>query len=281
MQLHAVPCNCRQVFSGARSQSSHCRTKIKQSRHPAFIQRTKRQRVRAVENDTDLTEEELEEKMEQFMRSQADRESGAVASPELLPDKVIGDDQVSEQQAKKLCRDIMKAVNQLQEKRDMSINECKLTIAIEDPRSRERREAMGIEENAGGVSRDEMAAALMEVVDGRLPKDRIALRELYNEILGWPWLEADEDQTEGTGEAVANYEGITPTGITQKPEIGSAGWRGDQPRPPVGRDKTEKPQGIADLLPDWVGYGFLYGLSGLPVIIGVLVVAVLFFNSLK
>lgn len=62
------------------------------------------------------------------------------------------------------------------------------------------------------MSRDEMAAALMEVVDGRLPKDRIALRELYNEILGWPWLEADEDQTEGTGEAVANYEGITPTG---------------------------------------------------------------------
>ena len=39
----------------------------------------------------------------------------------------------------------MKAVNQLQEKRDMSINECKLTIAIEDPRSRERREALGIE----------------------------------------------------------------------------------------------------------------------------------------
>lgn len=29
-----------------------------------------------MENDTDLTEEELEEKMEQFMRSQADRESG-------------------------------------------------------------------------------------------------------------------------------------------------------------------------------------------------------------
>lgn len=71
-----------------------------------------------------------------------------------------------------------------------------------------------LQENAGGVSRDEMAATLMEVVDGRLPKDRIALRELYNEILGWPWLEADEDQTEGSGEAVANYEGITPTGAS-------------------------------------------------------------------
>lgn len=69
-----------------------------------------------------------------------------------------------------------------------------------------------MQENAGGVSRDEMAAVLMEVVDGRLPKDRIALRELYNEIIGWPWLEADEDQTEGSGEAVADYQGITPTG---------------------------------------------------------------------
>lgn len=106
-----------------------------------------------------------------------------MANPELLPSKVIGEDQVSEevvnpcclfaicnaftvlsnmysicgfapctptqatcvQQAKKLCRDIMKAVQQLQDKRDMSINECKLTIAIEDPRSRERREALGIE----------------------------------------------------------------------------------------------------------------------------------------
>lgn len=49
------------------------------------------------------------------------------------------------QQAKKLCRDIMRAVKQLKDKRDMSLNECKLTIAIEDPRARERRESMGIE----------------------------------------------------------------------------------------------------------------------------------------
>ena len=68
------------------------------------------------------------------------------------------------------------------------------------------------QENEGGVSRDEMATALMEVVDGRIPKDRIALRELHNEIAGWPWLDADEDQTEGAGEATANYAGITPTG---------------------------------------------------------------------
>ena len=37
-------------------------------------------------SDTDLTEEELEEKMEQFMRSQADRESGKF----LLPSRLLG-----------------------------------------------------------------------------------------------------------------------------------------------------------------------------------------------
>ncbi|KAL3163117.1 hypothetical protein ABBQ32_009531 [Trebouxia sp. C0010 RCD-2024] len=279
MQLTAGRCAWGRTFSIGQKQSQTCRRVPGKQCSQKVVSR--RHRVRAVESDTDLTEEELEEKMEQFMRSQADRESGgAVASPDLLPSKVIGDDQVSEEQAKKLCRDIMKAVNQLQDKRDMSINECKLTIAIEDPRSRERREALGIEENAGGVSRDEMAAVLMEVVDGRLPKDRIALRELYNEIIGWPWLEAEDDQTEGIGEATADYEGITPTGVAQASSQ-SAGWRSDQPRPPVGRDKNEKPQGLTDMLPDWMGYGFLYGVSALPVIIGILVVAVLFFNSLK
>ena len=33
----------------------------------------------------------------------------------------------------------------LKSNRDMSVNEVKLTLAIEDPRARERRESMGIE----------------------------------------------------------------------------------------------------------------------------------------
>ena len=36
------------------------------------------------------------------------------------------------------------------------------------------------------MSRDEMASALMEVSEGRIPADRIALRELHREILSWP-----------------------------------------------------------------------------------------------
>lgn len=40
-----------------------------------------------------------------------------------------------------------------------------------------------------GVSRDEMASALMDVAEGRIPKDRIALKCLRDEVAGWPFLQ--------------------------------------------------------------------------------------------
>ena len=43
----------------------------------------------------------------------------------------------------------------------------------------------------------------------------------------------------------------------------------------------EKPQGLADMLPDWVGFGTLYGISALPAIIAVATVIVLFYSSLR
>ena len=45
----------------------------------AHVPTRARCRVRAVENETDLSQEELEDKMEEFMRNQADRESGTPA----------------------------------------------------------------------------------------------------------------------------------------------------------------------------------------------------------
>ena len=65
-------------------------------------------------------------------------------------------------------------------------------------------------QHSSGVSRDEIAAALIEVAEGRVPKDRVALRELHREIMQWPFLDA-EDELEPEG-SVANYEGITETG---------------------------------------------------------------------
>lgn len=59
-------------------------------------------------------------------------------------------------------------------------------------------------------------------------------------------------------------------------------WR-RQPevRPPMGRDPNEKPQSMTDMLPDWVGYGALYLVSIAPVLIVIVVVSVLFANSLR
>lgn len=44
-----------------------------------------------------------------------------------------------------MCREVVRMLKLLKSNRDMSVNEVKLTIAIEDPRARERRESMGIE----------------------------------------------------------------------------------------------------------------------------------------
>lgn len=51
----------------------------------------------------------------------------------------------------------------------------RLTLAIEDPRDRERRQLMGIE-NESGASRDEVAEAVVECASGEIPKDKIVLQ---------------------------------------------------------------------------------------------------------
>lgn len=48
-------------------------------------------------------------------------------------------------------------------------------------------------QDTSGVSRDELALALMEVSEGRIPKDRIALRELTREMREWPFADISND----------------------------------------------------------------------------------------
>lgn len=51
--------------------------------------------------------------------------------------------------------------------------------------------------------------------------------------------------------------------------------------PPMGRDPKDKPNDLADMLPDWMGYAGLYVVTLIPVLITITVVAVLFLNSLR
>lgn len=215
--------------------------------------------------------------MEDFMRRQAEIESG-VTTRQVEPGKVLGADEVDEETAKMYCREVVGVLRTLKERRDMGLNEVRLTVAIEDPRARERR-LMGMEDNSG-VSRDEMAAALSAVAEGRVPTDRIALRELYREMINWPFLDKDAP----TGDTGSEGPAGSSSGSTVTPaaEEAAAAWR-KQPavQPRMGRDPSEKPQSLADSLPDWVGYGALYAVSVLPLVIAGTVILVLFLNSLK
>lgn len=72
------------------------------------------------------------------------------------------------------------------------------------------------------------------------------------------------------------------SGLTPAAEDAAAPWRQQgELRPPMGRDPTEAPKGLADQLPDWVGYGALYLVSIAPVLIALGAITVLFLNSLR
>ncbi len=68
-----------------------------------------------------------------------------------------------------------------------------------------------LQEGDYGCSRDEMAAALVDVSEGRIPKDRIALRALYTDLKEWPFVGSEAELNEEGSSA--NYGGITNTGF--------------------------------------------------------------------
>lgn len=79
----------------------------------------------------------------------------------------------------------------------------------------------------------------------------------------------------------AGVAALSPA-TTPADDDAAAPWRREGlVRPPVGRDPTDKPQGLADMLPDWMGYGALYLVSVAPVLVALGVVGVLFANSLR
>lgn len=183
----------------------------------------------------------------------------------------------------------------LRSSREMTVNEIRLTLAIESPLVREQRELLGVERGAGGVSRDDVAAALAAVAAGRVPRDRLALKELHREMSEWPFLK-DAGGGGASTSGKAGEGGMSGSSLARRARYGgaaagaggggssssSSGWRRGQARPRMlGRDPSEEPQTLADRLPEWMGYGALYAISAIPVLIAGSVIAILFFNSLK
>ena len=104
----------------------------------------------------------------------ADPEMPAPAAPAVDPEAARIADMVAE------IKDYLKL---LYVKREMNLNEVRLTLAIEDPRLADRRERYGIEDESG-VSANEKVEALEAIDAGEIPTDALVVETLANG-LGW------------------------------------------------------------------------------------------------
>ncbi|XP_031500002.1 ycf3-interacting protein 1, chloroplastic isoform X1 [Nymphaea colorata] len=167
---------------------------------------------------------------------------------------------------------IKRVLELLRKNRDMSFGEVKLTIMIEDPREAERRQTLELDD-PDYVTREEIVAALEDVNKGRIPEDRSALRKLADELIQWPNLEVEATKKKPRKSlyAKATDTGIDPVLAAKRLNIDwdtAAEIESDEDN-----DETD--------VPPAVGYGVLYLVTGLPIIIGISVVLILFYNSLQ
>eukprot|EP00249_Psilotum_nudum_P019682 c27369_g1_i1 orf=973-1803(-) len=181
----------------------------------------------------------------------------------------------AEEEDRQNVQQILAILDQLQTKRDMSFNEVRLTVIIEDPREAERRQKLGFEDERV-CSREEMGTALVDVYEGRIPSDRLVLQELVKELLSWPELENDVGQQ--TNPFQSPYARVTDTGIDPRVSAQRAKIDWDAAAEIQPGDQTKY---IGEKLPTVVGFSVLYLVTAIPIFIGVSVAFILFFNSLK
>ncbi|KAK7386604.1 hypothetical protein VNO78_26938 [Psophocarpus tetragonolobus] len=167
---------------------------------------------------------------------------------------------------------IKRVLELLRKNRDMLFGEVKLTVMIEDPREIERRRLLGIE-YFEGPTRDDLVDALEEVNEGKIPKNRAALQMLAEELTSWPNV---EEALPKTKPSKSLYAKATDTGID--PEIVAKKLNMDWDS---AAEFEETNDDDVSEVPPVVGYGALYLVSAFPIIIGISVVLILFYNSLQ
>ncbi|KAI3784525.1 hypothetical protein L1987_43624 [Smallanthus sonchifolius] len=187
-------------------------------------------------------------------------------------DEEEDDDEDLDPQDLEYVSQIKRVLELLKKNRDMIFSEVKLTVMIEDPREVERRRLLGIVD-VDAPTREDLAAVLEEVNEGKIPRDRVALQMLAEEMIQWPNLEVEATKK---GPRKSLYAKATDTGVD--PEVAAKRLNIDwdsaaEIEEADGSDESE--------VPSAVGYGALYLVTAFPVIIGISVVLILFYNSLQ
>merc|ERR1712099_164268 len=133
-------------------------------------------------------------------------------------EKISGGRIVNDQQVIILCKSIVENTRYLIEKHDMTINEVKLTLALEKPLSTEQQ-ING--ENDSWIPRENVVKAFMEVVGGKVPKDRIALSTLAKDMETWFLISKEQSQN-----SMDNTQKRPQNNSTYKPEETNSKWAG-------------------------------------------------------
>ncbi|CAF1919098.1 unnamed protein product [Brassica napus] len=140
-------------------------------------------------------------------------------------------------------------------------------------------------------SREDLAEALEQVDEGKIPKDSLTLQMLHEEMIRWPNLETNFHETsmedyigtkpfiidgfkEAARKIIVREVKSTDTGIDPKEAAKRLNVDCDSAAAIEEADET----GVASKA---MGYGALYLVSSFPVIIGISVVFILFYNSLQ
>ncbi|EEF28389.1 conserved hypothetical protein [Ricinus communis] len=155
-------------------------------------------------------------------------------------------------------QEIKKVLDLLKRNRDMLFNEVKLTIMIEDPREVERRRLLGIED-LDAPTREDLAEALEQVNEGKVPKNRVALQILAEEMMNWPNLEVEATKT---APKKSLYAKATDTGIDPREAAKRLKIDWDSAAEIEDVDSSDETE-----VPPAVGYGALYLVTAFPVII--------------
>ncbi|EOX96810.1 hypothetical protein QUC31_015981 [Theobroma cacao] len=180
--------------------------------------------------------------------------------------------QQEEEEDLQCVRQIQRVLELLSKNRDMLFSEVKLTVMIEDPREVERRRLLGIED-PDAPTRDDLVDALEQINEGKIPTNRVALRILAEEMINWPNLE-EEAPKKKHGKSL--YAKATDTGIDPKEAAKRLNIDWDSAAEIEDADVDDE----TEVLPA-VGFGALYLVTAFPLIIGISVVLILFYNSLQ
>lgn len=128
-------CRARGGTKGRRSVGGHARTRVGAIRKPWTLA------MGGMDDPEALAEQFMAEMRKRESKIQA-QEEGREEVKDVQTWKKIEE---GTEEEKRMVQVVLETVDKLKEKRDMTFNEVKLTLMIEDPRDAERRREMGIE----------------------------------------------------------------------------------------------------------------------------------------